>query len=86
MIRGYGQTVHKDVLVYWDEDHDERIISFLDNLDSSIRMKLIAVQEHEGCLSLIWKHSIPEPFLRENQLDVEGDVWTIVSSSIAPQE
>src|SRR6185503_18619950 len=52
-----GFSIYRGVLVQWDEDHDERIFKFLDQLPAKILDKLLVVQEHEASLVLVWAPS-----------------------------
>lgn len=76
-----GYSVHRGVLVQWDEDHDRRILDVLDKMFAYVVVNLLAVQEHEGSIAFIWCNYIP--FGYEEGADIEvpdGDIWSVISS------
>lgn len=75
-----GMSVYRNVLVQWDEDHDERVLQFIDELPDEIRNNLAVVQEHEGGLSLLWNVDIPRAYATDGETCVDGDTWHIFSS------
>jgi len=82
-----GFTVYKGVLVQWDEDEDQRILLFIDNLPANIRKELAIAQEHEAALALRWKHHIPTGYEEYVNFEVGKkrngyDVWFVSSSEI----
>ena len=78
----HGFSVYKDVLIQWDEDYDERVCEFIDDLNPRIRRRLISVQEREGNLALLWDESVPSTYAKGNGVDVAGDYWTIEESIV----
>ena len=81
MYRGSGFSIYKGVVVQWDSDgRDTRVLGFIDRLSVWERKNLACVQEHEGCLTLLWKYSVPENFKEGKSVEVPGDVWSIHSS------
>jgi hypothetical protein len=73
-----GFAIHRGVLIQWDEDHDHRVVLFIDELTDQERNCLVIVQEHEGQLSLVWD-SLPEELFTD--VTVDGDTW-IVNHSV----
>ena len=78
---GFG--IYRGVLVQWDEDHDERILQFIDELPDAIREHLVIAQEHEACLALVWRNVVPPDYAKNSHsVMVGGDVWEIVESRV----
>lgn len=77
-----GSCYHEGVFVQWDEDHDERVLSFIMTIPPDIRKSLMVVQEHKGVLGLIWRDHVPTQYQVdewvENGSDTDG--WIINSS------
>lgn len=73
--------IYRGVVVQWDEDHDERIITMLDKMKPEVIKYLAAVQEHEASLEMIWYDRIPEGW-RDGGIEVEGDYWSITESRV----
>lgn len=76
-----GYSIHRGVLVQWDEDHDVRILEFIDGLPDDIRSELLVAQEHEASLALLWRGEVPERYAAGKTVDVHNDTWDISSSS-----
>ena len=72
-------SIHKGVLVIWDEDTDTRVLEFVDNMAKK-RLPLAAVQEREGMLSLLWSGPIPAGFEEGKSVEMTGDLWDIAAS------
>ena len=82
-----GFSIHRGILVQWDEDHDTRILHLLDSLPASILDQLIATQEHKGSISFLWKSSTPEDYQENKSVNAsDGDSWTIYSSTHIHQD
>ena len=77
-----GFSVYRNVLVQWDEDHDERVLWFLDRLQCNVIEQLLACQEHEGGIAFLWKKRIPKGFEQGGSVDGMGDEWVILESKI----
>ena len=75
-----GFSIYKGVLVQWDEDEDERILTFIDQLPEGIRIQLLVAQEHEGLLGFLWRAGIPKGFESGGNFKVEGDEWNVWES------
>lgn len=76
-----GYSLHKGVLIQWDEDHDERVIDFIDSLPASVRGRLLVIQEHEGSVGLVWIGMVPEGYEEGEEIEEPaGDIWVIASS------
>ena len=73
-------SVYKGVLVLWDEDQDARVLEFVDQVAEGDRTKLLAVQEHEANLYLLWRGEIPEQYTQSKMVELENDFWEIVES------
>lgn len=81
---GCGFSIHKGVLVQWDEDHDTRVLEFIDAMPVSIREGLLVVQEHEGGLGFIWDSYVPWDYKEgDNISEPGGDMWCIHTSLVA---
>ncbi len=74
-----GFAIHRGILVQWDEDHDHRVLLFIDELTDAERDRLVIVQEHEGQLSLVWDSPPENPF---DDVVVDGDTWTVTHSVV----
>jgi hypothetical protein len=79
----YGFIVYRGVLVQWDEDKDERVLTFINQLLSRVGCQLAIVQEHEGSLGLVWHTSVPCGYEVGEEFEVEGDVWVVQKSNPA---
>lgn len=75
-----GFSLYRGILVQWDEDQDERILSFVDSLPDHIRVRLLVAQEHEAALALRWKGPTPDGYQEGSEFDVDGDVWYVDTS------
>ena len=84
-VRGftYGFTIYCGVLVQWDEDKDERVLTFINELAARVRRQLAIVQEHEGCLGLVWHTIVPSGYEMGEEFEVEGDFWVVQKSNTA---
>jgi hypothetical protein len=63
-----GFSLYKGVLIQWDEDQDERILKFIDQMPVEIRSRLLVAQEHEAALALLWKDSVPPGYEEGDEL------------------
>lgn len=81
-VRGFshGFTIYRGVLIQWDEDKDERVISFINQLPDRVRCQLAIVQEHEGSLGLVWHTNVPSGYEVGEEFEVEGDFWVVQKS------
>jgi hypothetical protein len=76
-----GFSLYRGVLVQWDEDHDERILDVIDEMNPSALKDLLLCQEHEGSISFVWKNAVPQGFEEGGGIDVpDGDLWNIDDS------
>lgn len=75
-----GFSVYRSVLIQWDDDEDERVLDFIDQLPEPIREQLVATQEHEGVLGLLWRDRIPVGYHVNASIKVADDVWTVAKS------
>jgi hypothetical protein len=76
-------SVYRNVLVAWDEDYDARVLTWIDGLPRRVRKHLLAVSEHEGALSLLWKCAVPPSFREGQFVSVLDDNWCIGQSKTA---
>lgn len=82
----YGVSVYKNVLIVWDEDHDARIITLIDQIEEKWEqlVNLAVVHEHEGSVIFIWNYHVP--FMSELQecgeVIVEEDAWHVHESRV----
>jgi hypothetical protein len=81
-----GYSLYRGILVQWDEDHDERVLKFIDALGNDVQTELLVVQEHEGRLGLLWRDRVPQGLEEGRQIDICNDVWSVESSVTAPRE
>lgn len=77
----YGFSIYRGVVVQWDEDEDERVLTFIDELPEEIRCQLAVVQEHEGSLGLLWHNTVPAGYKEGEEFEVENDFWVIQKSN-----
>jgi hypothetical protein len=77
----YGFTIYCGVLVQWDEDRDERVLTFINQLPDRVRYQLAIVQEHEGSLGLVWHTRAPSGYEEGKEFEVEGDFWVVQKST-----
>jgi hypothetical protein len=75
-----GFAIYRGVLVQWDEDHDDRVLQFLDEFPAGLVDRLVVVQEHEAKLLLVWHKAIPNGYESGTEIDVDGDLWHVESS------
>lgn len=79
----YGFSMYRGVLVQWDEDKDDRVLTFINELPARVRCQLAIVQEHEGSLGLVWHTSVPGGYEVGEEFEVEGDFWVVLKSNIS---
>jgi hypothetical protein len=75
-----GFSIYRGVLIQWDEDEDTRVVGFISAMPEEVRDGLLVIQEHEGNLGFIWADRIPKGYNEGDQLEVNGDVWTVMHS------
>ena len=73
-------TIYRGLMVFFDEDQDTRILTFIDDISIKMRQKLFAVGEREGSITLVWNCRPPTRYEEGNSLDVCGDTWYIFQS------
>jgi hypothetical protein len=84
---GTGEySVYKGTLVFWDVDHDVRVLTFIDNNEMLIP-RILAVSESKAFLNILWLGKIPN-FPKEvkgvneklpDLVEVAGDDWRVQS-------
>lgn len=79
----YGFSIYRGVLIQWDEDEDERILTFIDQIPAKVRCELSIVQAHEGGLGLVWCNGVPAGYEVGKEFEVEGDFWVVEKSKSA---
>jgi hypothetical protein len=79
-----GFSLYRGVLVVWDEDHDTRVLTFIDSLAEENRKQLLVVQEHEGSIAFIWDRYCPKSCEGAIAIyDDEGfDEWSVEGSLV----
>ena len=77
MNKPYGSEIYKDVEIIWDEDRDQRIKFFIDQLPDMERLDLAMCEENEGGITLYWKTDGPERFKSMDFVHIPGDDWNI---------
>lgn len=65
-----GFSLYKGVLILWDEDHDDRIFSWIDQYGSGC----VSVHEHEATMTIVWNG---RDDTRPTGYSVCGDFWTV---------
>ena len=75
-------SVYRGVIVHWDEDHDTRILDFIDDMNEQDRSCLVATHEHEGGMWFIWNGPAPKAYEKtDHGVDTRsGDHWSILES------
>lgn len=76
-------SIHRGVVVVWDEDHDSRILDWIDDQPPVVISELIAVQEHEGSICMAWASDPPIGYREgDGGFNVrDGDSWSIYESA-----
>ena len=84
---GSGEySIYKGMLVFWDVDHDVRVLTFIDNNEMLIP-RILAVSESKAFLNILWLGKIPN-FPKEvkgvneklpDLVEVAGDDWRVQS-------
>jgi hypothetical protein len=73
-------SIYRDVLVYWDEDKDARILCFIDEMHEVHRKILLSVSERKGTIVLCWNGVIPDLYKEGEEIECCGDYWSISES------
>lgn len=73
-------SIYRDVLVYWDEDKDARILCFIDDMHEVHRKILLSVSERKGTIVLCWNGAIPDLYKEREAIECCGDYWSISES------
>lgn len=76
-------SIYRNILIQWDDDHDNRILDFVDDMTESHRQELLVINERKGTISFLWKKDIPSIYADDSMGGVEsrdGDYWSIYSS------
>lgn len=84
---GTGEySIYRGVVIFWDVDHDARVLTFIDNNERLIHC-ILAVAESKAFLNILWLGKIPN-FPKEVEgvngklpdlVDVAGDGWRVES-------
>ena len=84
---GTGEySIYRGVVIFWDADHDARVLTFIDNNEMLIP-RILAVAESKTFLNILWLGKIPN-FPKEveesnkklpDMVDVAGDGWRVES-------
>jgi hypothetical protein len=76
-----GQTCHYGgISVHLDADGDTRVLRFVEDMGGRFRQRLVSARESKGNLELEWRGAPPKGYRQGDQVGVEGDCWTIISS------
>lgn len=67
---------YRGVIIAWDEDHDKRIMAFVDDLSRTQREALVLAYENQGGIELVWRG---QPRL-SGDVSVQNDSWTVTNS------
>lgn len=73
-------TIYKGIMVFFDDDQDTRVLTFIDDLSIKMRQKLFAVGESEGSLTLVWNCHPPKKYQQDEYVHCCGDDWFICES------
>jgi len=76
----YGFSVYKNIFIQWDENHDTRVLTFIDEMADVYRDLLIMCHYRKGSLMLVWKNQIPYIYTENKSVSVQEDEWYICSS------
>lgn len=60
----YGYSIHRGVLVVWDEDNDPRVLTLIDQMNPGAREALLAVGESQGSVSFLLEGQRSRPLPR----------------------
>jgi hypothetical protein len=79
-------SIYRGVLVFWDNDYDARVLTFIDNNEMLIP-KMLAVSERKAYLTVLWLGKIPNlPKVLTgtneffpNMVEIAGDSWQVES-------
>jgi hypothetical protein len=74
-------SIYRDITVYWDEDRDKRVFTFIDQLPDQLRPQLKSAAERKGCIDLEWRGEVPPGYAEGMFVHVENDIWTITGST-----
>lgn len=80
-----GISVYRGVIVVWDEDYDQRVLTFIDELSVKVREQLMLVSESKASLRLVWKLVYPTHYQVDDDVEVADDSWLIVDSKVVPK-
>lgn len=76
-------TVYRGVTVVWDEDHDERVLSFIDKMAEEDREYLAGIYEHEGSIEMVWLYEENPRYKYGTSVNAPGpDSWSIFASHV----
>lgn len=71
---------HKGVFVQYK---NERVLSWIDEIDENHRENLLAAAFWKGSISLAWKNKIPDEYQSEKYIEPkDGDSWYINASTL----
>lgn len=76
----YGISIHRGVIVVWDEDRDTRVLTWLELQPCEVVDALVAVEESEGCLTLLWRDHVYQGYEVGKVLDADLDCWAVIES------
>ena len=71
-----GVSIYNNVVVFWDDDFDGRVLEFLDWCNGSTLKEIIAVSERKGTLSVFVTRIIDE--LEDGFEPIGGDYFNII--------
>lgn len=81
----FGISIYRGIIVIWDEDHDARILRFVDNLTNDELKYVIAVHERKGSLSIVYREHLvpnrrgtPRLFSGKYEFLVDEDCWPMM--------
>lgn len=79
----YGFTSHRGIFIQWDRGRDERILSWIDEIDFNYADNLLAAAFWKGSISLVWKNKIPDQYKQGEYVEpLGGDTWYINESTL----
>ncbi len=65
-----GITLHRGVIVLWDEDYDARVLDIIDGLNNFVRDGLVAIHEHKGQCFMFWSTDVGDE--TKSTIEFEG--------------
>jgi len=75
-----GHTIYRGIFIAWDEDHDGRILRWIDGLPEPERARLLVASESKAELRLLWSGTPPSGIDDGDSVRVMYDSWVVRES------